>query len=66
MSALMDNQYLAVIDTETNLLNKVMSIGVVIAQKDTYHVVAEKYYIITPETIFFWICVKLLYTIYQM
>ena len=49
MSALIDNQYLAVIDTETNLLNEVMSIGVVIAQKNTYHIVAEKYYIITPE-----------------
>lgn len=45
----MDRPYFAVIDTETNYNDKVMSIGVVIADKKTYHTITEKYYIITPE-----------------
>lgn len=44
-----DKEYFAVIDIETNWHNEVMSIGVVIAHKRTYHIVAEKYYVITPE-----------------
>lgn len=39
----------AVIDTETTWDNQVMSIGVVIADRDTKAVVDVKYYIITPE-----------------
>lgn len=48
------NECFAVIDTETSWQDKVISIGVVIAQKN-YHIVAEAYYIITPE------CERLLY-----
>ena len=44
-----DKEYFAVIDTETNQQDEVMSIGVVIAHKNTYHIAAEKYYVITPE-----------------
>ena len=39
----------AVIDTETNWNDKVMSIGAVIADADTFEEIAERYYIITPE-----------------
>lgn len=39
----------AVIDTETNWNDAVMSIGVVIADVDTYEPIDSKYYIITPE-----------------
>ncbi len=39
----------AVIDTETNFQNEVMSIGVVIANAATYEVIDSRYYIITPE-----------------
>lgn len=39
----------AVIDTETNWRDKVMSIGVVIAQCDTYEIISAKYYILAPE-----------------
>lgn len=44
-----DGQYFAVIDTETNYYDEVISIGVVIAHRDTYRIIDEKYYIITPE-----------------
>lgn len=44
-----DREYFAVIDTETNWQNEVISIGVVIARTETYHIAAEKYYVITPE-----------------
>lgn len=40
---------LAVIDTETNWSDKVMSIGAVIADDITYEPIIFKYYIITPE-----------------
>lgn len=40
---------IAVIDTETNWKDEVMSIGVVIADAETYNVCKMKYYIITPE-----------------
>lgn len=40
---------IAVIDTETNWLDKVMSIGVVIAEVDTLNPIGYKYYILTPE-----------------
>lgn len=39
----------AVIDTETNWNDAVMSIGAIIANADTFEPVSAKYYIITPE-----------------
>lgn len=39
----------AVIDTETNWNDEVMSIGVVIAEADTFNTCELKYYILTPE-----------------
>lgn len=39
----------AVIDTETNWDDEVMSIGVVIADSDTFDALEHKYYILTPE-----------------
>ena len=39
----------AVIDTETNWHDSVMSIGAVIANQNTYEPVVSKYYIIAPE-----------------
>lgn len=41
--------HLAVIDVETNNNNEVMSIGVVIAHTQTFQIIDEKYYILTPE-----------------
>lgn len=55
MNILINNQsttlipFFAVIDIETNWRNEVISIGVVIAHKETYHTITEKYYVITPE-----------------
>lgn len=40
---------IAVIDTETNWNDEVMSIGVVIADSSTYLPLDQKYYIFTPE-----------------
>ncbi len=40
---------IAVLDTETTWQDKVMSIGIVIANPETFEVTAERYYIITPE-----------------
>ncbi len=40
----------AVIDTETNWRDKVMSIGVVIADAATFRPVDKRYYILTPES----------------
>ncbi|MCF0186595.1 MAG: hypothetical protein HUJ98_08945, partial [Bacteroidaceae bacterium] len=42
-------EYFAVIDTETNWPNQVMSIGVVIAEADTFKAVEEMYFILDPE-----------------
>lgn len=39
----------AVIDTETNFQNEVMSIGVIIADAATYETIDSEYYIISPE-----------------
>lgn len=39
----------AVIDTETNWNDKVMSIGTVIADKDTFQLIDARYHILTPE-----------------
>ena len=44
-----NNKYFAVIDTETNWDNKVMSIGVVVANADTFEICDKRYHIITPE-----------------
>lgn len=41
--------HIAVIDTETNWFDAVMSIGAIIADADTFKPVAAKYYILTPE-----------------
>ena len=40
---------IAVIDTETNWSNQVMSVGVVIADDRTFKICDKKYYIFTPE-----------------
>ena len=45
----MQNKKTAVIDTETNWDDKVMSVGVAIAETDTWKLTDKKYYIITPE-----------------
>jgi len=39
----------AIIDTETNWLDEVMSIGAIVAHADTFEPVDSYYYIITPE-----------------
>lgn len=39
----------AIIDTETNWNDKVMSIGAAVADCETYELVDSKYYILTPE-----------------
>ena len=44
-----NNNYFAVIDTETNWRNEVMSIGVVVSDDDTFEIVDKRYYILTPE-----------------
>ena len=41
--------YLAVIDTETNWDNQVMSIGVVLGDRETMRPVEARYYVLTPE-----------------
>ena len=43
------NEYFAVIDTETNWNDEVMSIGVVIADAVDFEPVDKKYYILSPE-----------------
>lgn len=39
----------AVIDTETNWADRVMSIGTVIADADTFQLIDAKYHVLTPE-----------------
>ncbi|MBO5868187.1 MAG: hypothetical protein J6Q54_04695 [Oscillospiraceae bacterium] len=41
--------YIAVIDTETNWIDQVMSIGTVIADRDSYAMIDAKYQVLTPE-----------------
>lgn len=41
--------YFAVLDTETNWYNEVMSIGLVVADADTFRPVETQYYIFDPE-----------------
>lgn len=45
----MSGETFAVIDTETNWDDKVMSIGLVIADAETLEAIDKRYYIITPE-----------------
>ena len=44
-----DGKYIAVIDTETTWNDKVMSIGMVIADSSSFKSVDKKYYILSPE-----------------
>lgn len=41
--------YIAIIDTETNWADQVMSIGAVIADRETLALIDRKYQVITPE-----------------
>ena len=41
--------YFAVIDTETNWNDQVMSIGTIIADSETFGMVSARYHILTPE-----------------
>ena len=41
--------YIAVIDTETNWIDQVMSIGTVIAERDSFRMVDARYQVLTPE-----------------
>ncbi len=41
--------YFALIDTETNWNNELMSIGTVIADSETFNVVKVRYHVITPQ-----------------
>ncbi len=45
-----DSSYIAVIDTETNYSDQVMSIGIVIAEASKFKKVDESYYILSPES----------------
>ena len=40
--------YFAVIDTETNWNDQVMSIGIVIAEAQSFRLIDKKYYVIYP------------------
>lgn len=44
-----NNEKIAVIDTETNWDDEVMSIGIVVASANDYSVIDKKYYILSPE-----------------
>lgn len=41
--------YIAVIDTETNWYNDVMSIGVAVAEEHTFELIDARYYVLEPE-----------------
>ena len=41
--------FFAVIDTETNWIDQVMSIGTVIADCDSFEILDGRYYVLTPE-----------------
>ena len=45
----MENERIAVIDTETTWANSLMSIGVVIADSKNFEIIDKKYYIILPN-----------------
>ena len=42
-------EYFAVIDTETNWIDQVMSVGTVIVEKSTLQAVDARYHVLTPE-----------------
>lgn len=42
-------EYFAVLDTETNWYDEVMSIGVVIAEDNAYEIIDSRYYVFDPE-----------------
>ena len=42
-------EYFAVIDTETNWIDQVMSIGTVIVEKNSFQAVDARYHVLTPE-----------------
>lgn len=44
-----ERKMIAVIDTETNWNNEMMSIGIVLSKEDDFRVTDQKYYIIDPE-----------------
>lgn len=46
-----DGVAIAVVDAELNKNNEVMSVGVVVADADTFRIKDERYYIITPENL---------------
>ena len=48
-SQLYTKEYIAVIDTETTWGDRVMSIGIVIADKHTFTQICRRYFILTPE-----------------
>ena len=43
------NEHIAIIDTETNILDQVISIGLVIADYEKYEIADEYYFVLTPE-----------------
>ena len=45
----MNPSYIAVIDTETNWYDQVMSIGIVLADRLSFAPVEQRYYVLTPE-----------------
>ena len=49
MTNVSSTQYFAVLDVETNWNNRVMSVGVVVANADTFEAVNCAYYILNPE-----------------
>ena len=44
-----NNKNIAVIDTETNWVNEVMSIGIVISNSENYKIIDKKYFVLDPE-----------------
>ena len=44
-----NDEMIAVIDTETNWYDEVMSIGVVVATTNNFSIIDKKYYILAPE-----------------
>lgn len=49
MTKLCDSKKIAIIDTETNYYDEVISIGVVIADAKTYEILEKRYMIVYPE-----------------
>ena len=49
MENMENTEIFAVMDTETNWCNEVMSIGVAIANCETFELIDTRYYILNPE-----------------